>query len=115
VLAAPAQRANPATELRANGVTAGSRIGIVGSPYGRYWAHEGELRLTVVTTTDGRQAPMSDAELDAIASEACGHGAPLTAIVGERPTDVRSARAIQLTSGWWMWRPTSACPAARTL
>jgi hypothetical protein len=112
--ASAAHRAGPASELRASGVAAGSRIGIVGSPYGHYWAHEGRLRLSAVTETDGRRAPVSDAELDAIAGESCTQGAPLAAIVGARAADVRSARTIQLASGWWMWRPTP-CRPARTL
>jgi hypothetical protein len=114
--ASPAtHRAGPASELRASGVIAGSRIGIVGSPYGHYWAHEGSLRLTVVTTTDGRSTPVNDAQLDAIASESCTRGAPLAAIVGERPADVQSPRAIRSTSGWWIWRPSSPCHTARAL
>ena len=115
-IAAPAaRRAGPAAELRASGVTAGSSLGIVGSPYGHYWAHEARLRLAAVTTTDGRRTPVGDAELDAIAGESCARGAPLAAIVGARAADVQSARAMQLTSGWWLWRPATPCPAARTL
>ena len=100
--------ASPAAELRANGVTEGSRIGIVGSPYGHYWAHQGGLRLVVVTPTDVRHAPVTDAELAAIASESCARGASLAAIVG-RTEHVQSSQAIRLTSGWLLWRPTSLC------
>jgi hypothetical protein len=101
--------ASPAGELRARGLMPGSRVGIVGSPYGHYWAHQDGLRLAVVTTTEGRHAPVSDAELSAIASEACAHGTSLAAIVGEHVEDVQSPQAIRLTSGLWLWRPTSPC------
>lgn len=113
--AATARQAGPSIELRANGVSSGSRIGIVGSPYGHYWVHAGNLRLTVVTERDGQSSPVLDTELDAIAGEACARGAPLAAIVGERPSDVQSARVIRLASGWWVWRPTTPCQSSRTL
>ena len=100
---------SPAAELRARGVTEGSAIGIVGSPYGHYWAHQNGVRLAVVTATEGRHAPVSDAELTSIANESCARGTPLAAIVGEHAEDVQSARSVGLMSGLWLWRPTSPC------
>ncbi|HEX7941501.1 MAG TPA: hypothetical protein VF488_06830 [Gemmatimonadaceae bacterium] len=100
---------SPAAELRARGLTEGSSIGIVGSPYGHYWAHQAGVRLAVVTQTEGRSAPMGDAELAAIARESCAQGAPLGAIVGHQRAEVQSRDAVALASGWWIWRPTSPC------
>ena len=100
--------ASPAAELRAYDITAGSRIGIVGSPYGQYWAHQGGLRLVVVIPTQARRAAVSDTELAAISSESCARGASLAGIVG-RTERAPSSQALRLTSGWWLWRPTSAC------
>jgi hypothetical protein len=102
------QLASPVAELRASGIAEGSKIGIVGSPYGHYWAHQGGLRLAVVTPTDGRSAPVSDAELAGIASEACARGTSLAAFVG-RTGPMPASQAVRLRSGWWLWRPTSAC------
>lgn len=109
------QRDGPAAELRARGVSSGSRIGIVGSPYGHYWAHASRLRLSVVTAMDGPRPAVRETELDAIAGEACARGAPLAAIVGKRVADVQSPRVIRTASGWWMWRPATPCLSARTL
>jgi hypothetical protein len=108
-----ARLASPAAELRARGVAEGSSIGIVGSPYGHYWAHQAGMRLAVVTPAVGA-APVGDAELAAIAVESCARGAPLGAIVGHERDDVRSRDAVALASGWWMWRPTTPCPRVST-
>ncbi|HEX7980949.1 MAG TPA: hypothetical protein VF461_20245 [Gemmatimonadaceae bacterium] len=108
-----AQLVSPAAELRARGLAEGSAIGIVGSPYGHYWAHQAGVRLAVVTQTEGRNAPMGDAELAAIARESCAQGAPLGAIVGHQRDDVQSRDAVALASGWWIWRPPPTSPCTR--
>jgi hypothetical protein len=105
---------SPAAELRARGLAEGSSIGIVGSPYGHYWAHQAGVRLAVVTQTEGRSVPMGDAELAAIARESCAQGAPLGAIVGHQRDEVQSRDAVALESGWWIWRPTSPCARVST-
>lgn len=109
-----ARLVSPAAELRARGLAEGSSIGIVGSPYGHYWAHQAGVRLAVVTSTEGRSAPMGDAELTAIARESCAQGAPLGAIVGHQRDDVRSRDAVALASGWWIWRSPSPCTRVST-
>jgi hypothetical protein len=98
--------------LRASGMAPGSALGIVGAPYGHYWAHQARVRLVVVTDVNGRSEPVGEEELATIARESCSRGTALAGIVGERREDVSAARAIALDSRWWLWRPSAPCGGA---
>jgi len=104
------QRANPAPnrDLIQAGVPPGSRIGLLASPYGQYWAHQLGLRISVA----GEPADMRpiDRELLArIAEESCDRGAPLVAILWRRPPGAQGRDAIELSGGWLAWRPSHPC------
>jgi hypothetical protein len=105
------QRVNvgPASALIRMGVAPRSRIGLIGSPYGHYWAHQLDLRISVVDAPMGAR-PVVDRELlTRIAEESCDRGAPLEAILWRATLESRSVDAAELPGGWLAWRPPSRC------
>jgi len=108
----PRVSVGPGSALARMGVAPRSRIGLIGSPYGQYWAHQLGLRISVVDAPTGAP-PVVDRELlTRIAEESCDRGAPLVAILWRVTPESRSVGATELPGGWFVWRPLSHCRLA---
>jgi hypothetical protein len=98
----------PDRDLIQAGVPPGSRIGLLASPYGQYWAHQLGLRISVAGEPAGMH-PIDRELLVRIAEESCDRGAPLAAILWRRPPGAQGTDAIELSGGWLAWRPSRPC------
>jgi hypothetical protein len=108
----------PGRDLIQAGVTPGSRIGLLASPYGQYWAHELGLRISVAGEPAGEKRAMDRELLARIAEESCDRGLPLDAILWRKSPEAKDMDAIELSGGWLAWRPLRPCamqPARPTI
>lgn len=95
-----------AAELRAIGVGPGSAVGLVGDPYGQYWAHYAGVRFAAVIAPPTPETEViDDVTLAAIAREAAARGRPIAAVLWKSPIKVTSSAVRSLVDGWHVWRP----------
>lgn len=100
--------ASPIREIARMEIPPGSRVGVIGSPYGQYWAHQSGLRISAVRETTARDSTADRVEPAEIAAESCTRGMLLAAILWRRedmyvdPGDVSS-------SDWVVWKVRSTC------
>jgi 4-amino-4-deoxy-L-arabinose transferase-like glycosyltransferase len=95
-----------ARAFRENGMRPGSEVGVVGTPYGHYWAHLNGARIVAtIAPQDGEQRVLDDATLASVARELVTRGHPLCAIVWKDPVQVSSSTAISISKAWHMWLP----------
>jgi len=106
----------PGRDLTHAGVGPGSRIAVLGSPYGHYWAHELGLHISVAGEPSAESGSLSSELLSRIAEESCDRGVPLDAILWRKARGASPIDALELAGGWLVWRPPPTCatPFART-
>jgi hypothetical protein len=101
---------NLAADFARHGLRAGDRVGVLGDPFGHYWARAAGVRI--VLAEDERAAPLSapvGATLVAVASDACTRGMPIDALLW-RDESRSVAEGVQpLPEGWRMWRVRQPC------
>jgi hypothetical protein len=100
---------NLAGDLARHGLRAGDRVGLVGSPYGHYWARAAGVRIVLGIDDSAATPDPSSGSLFAMAGEACARGVPVAAILwhGETPRAIDGAE--QIAGGWTMWRTQQSC------
>jgi DNA-binding MarR family transcriptional regulator len=111
------QRTNlgPGHDLTQAGVAPGSRIGLLASPYGHYWAHQLGLHISVAGVPSAEGGPPGRALLSRIAEESCDRGVPLEAILWRKTQGESAIDAQELAGGWLMWRPPHPCATQSAL
>jgi hypothetical protein len=97
----------------AQGLRAGETIGVVGSPYGLYWAHLAGVRLSVVIPPPDAQHPLDLDTLERLVAESCARGTAVSAIVWRTSDPAVPQGVIALDGGWQLWRPHLECRASR--
>jgi len=102
-------RIGPEHDLARAGVAPGSRIGVLASPYGHYWAHELGLHIAVAGEPSADSGPLSPELLSRIAEESCDRGVPLQAILWRKTRGASSIDAKELAGGWLIWLPAQPC------
>jgi hypothetical protein len=100
--------------LRSNGLETGSAIGVVGLPFGNYWAHLAGVRFVVVITPLDTMRVLDETALESVAQEASERGQPITAVLWHRGARMQSPNARALADGWWIWRSTKLSTALST-
>jgi hypothetical protein len=103
--------ASPAAELAQLETQPGARVGVIGSPYGQYWAHQSGVHIAAVR--DESESTPDDRELEAMASESCARGAPLAAILWRGQRSGGGHHAIVSDNGWVVWKAPSTCGGVR--
>ena len=101
---------NLAADLARHGLPAGSHVGVLGSPFGHYWAREAGVRI--VLAEDDRAAPTSaptGAALVTLATDACARGVPIDALLWRDESPSVAAGVLALPDGWRMWRVRQPC------
>jgi hypothetical protein len=101
--------ANPIGELARVGIPPGTRVGVIGSPYGHYWAHQSGVRIATVREADVPKFVPGGVELEAVASESCARGAPLAAILWQGRGPGNNHQGIASSNDWVVWKVRSAC------
>jgi hypothetical protein len=101
---------SPARDLTRLGIRRGSRIGLFGSPYGQYWAHQSGIVIAAVR--DGDVSP-DESQLFAMATESCVRGVSLSAIVWPGVRISPDTRIHVLSNGWSLWKAPSPCSFER--
>jgi hypothetical protein len=100
--------------LRSNGVETGSDVGVVGLPFGNYWAHLAGVRFVVVITQQDTTRVIDETALELVAREASDRGRPISAVLWHRDARIQSPNARALADGWWIWRSTKISTAMST-
>jgi len=103
---------DPGRDQTRLGLAPGSRIGLLASPYGNYWAHELGLRIAVAGEPASESRTVDREMLARIAEESCDRGVPLEAILWRKTRESRVVDAIELSGGWLVWRPLRRPAAA---
>ncbi len=89
--------------IRANGLDAGSAVGVVGLPFGNYWAHLAGVRFVVVVTPSDTTRILDEAALESVSRESAERGQPISAVVWNQGARLQSPNARPLADGWWIW------------
>jgi len=89
--------------MRANGLDAGSAVGVVGLPFGNYWAHLAGVRFVVVVTPSDTTRILDEAALESVSRESAERGQPISAVVWNQGARLQSPNARALADGWWIW------------
>jgi hypothetical protein len=89
--------------LRANGLDTGSPVGVVGLPFGNYWAHLAGVRFVVVITPSDTTRVLDEAALESVTRESADRGQPISAVLWNQGARIQSPHAQALADGWWMW------------
>ena len=100
---------NPAGDLARHGLRAGDRVGLVGSPYGHYWARAAGVRIVLGIDDTAATPEPSSGSLTAMAGEACARGVPVAAILWRGDTPRAIGGAERIAGGWTMWRSQQSC------
>jgi hypothetical protein len=100
--------------VRSNGLETGSAVGVVGLPFGNYWAHLAGVRFVVVITPLDTTRVLDEAALESVAREAAERGQPISAVLWHRGARMQSPSARALADGWWIWRSAKSSTAMAT-
>jgi hypothetical protein len=95
---------SPVAALTQLEIQPGARVGVIGSPYGLYWAHQSGVHFTVVREGDVPDSTPNGGQLEAMASESCARGAPLTAIVWRRHRPDSGNQDNASSNDWVVWK-----------
>src|SRR5215218_3548571 len=101
---------NLAADLARHGLRPGDQVGVLGAPFGHYWAREAGVRI--VLAQDDRTTPTlapADPELVTLASDACARGVPLDALLWRDESQSSAEGVLPLPDGWRMWRVRQPC------
>lgn len=101
---------NLAAELTRRGLREGDQVGVLGAPFGHYWAREGGFRI--VLSADEEATPVTvrtGTELFAVASDACAHGVRIDALLWRDESQPLADGTLQVADGWRMWRVQQSC------
>jgi hypothetical protein len=99
----------PAREFARLGLKPGARVGVLGSPFGHYWAHEAGVRIVVASVAALEAAGPTAHELSAIAAESCARGSQLAAIVWRGAPSSGIQGVTRLPDGWSLWPAPRSC------
>jgi 4-amino-4-deoxy-L-arabinose transferase-like glycosyltransferase len=112
----PVQQARPLSgrDLIRAAVVPGSRIAVLGSPYGLYWAHQLGLHIAVAGEPSTGIEPLRQELLFRVAEESCERGVPLDAILWRTTRGASEPGAFELSGHWMAWRPPHRCATSST-
>jgi hypothetical protein len=91
------------------GLKPGETIGVIGSPYGLYWAHLAGVRVSVVIPPPDAEHPLDLDGLERLVRETCARGTPLGAVVWRSGDGAVPQGVVPLDGGWQLWRPHLKC------
>jgi hypothetical protein len=103
-------QARIARAAMARGLRRGEAIGVVGSPYGLYWAHLAGVRLSAMVPPPDAEHPLDLDGLERLAAESCARGTALSAVVWRTGDRTVPPGVLPLDGGWMLWRPRSRNP-----
>jgi len=89
--------------IRANGVNSGSAVGVIGLPFGNYWAHVADVRFVVVITPSDTMRVLDEDALESVSRESAARGQPISAVVWNRGARIQAPHARSLADGWSIW------------
>ena len=89
--------------IRANGLDTGSAVGVVGLPFGNYWAHLAGVRFVVVITPSDTTRILDETALESVSRESAQRGQPIAAVVWNQGARLQAPNARALADGWWIW------------
>ena len=95
-----------------NGLRAGEKVAVVGSPYGHYWVHLAGLRIAAAVPIPDAAHPLDLRGLEQLAAESCARGTSIAAVVWQSSEPSMPVPVRGLAHGWWSWRPAIACDLA---
>jgi hypothetical protein len=100
---------SPAQRFAQLGLRPGSRVGVIGSPFGQYWAHQAGVRIAVTIDDDALAAMPGESERTAIAAEACARGYPIEGIAAWSPSEARAEGMTPVGGGLTYWAVREPC------
>jgi 4-amino-4-deoxy-L-arabinose transferase-like glycosyltransferase len=92
-----------ARAIKSNGLNDGSPVGVIGLPFGNYWAHLAGVRFVVVITPSDTNRVLDEAALQSVSRESSDRGQPISAVVWNQGARINSPNARALADGWWIW------------
>jgi hypothetical protein len=89
--------------LRGAGLEPGASIGVVGLPFGNYWAHLADVRFVVVITPSDTMRVLDEDALESVSRESAARGQPISAVVWNQGARIQAPHARTLADGWSIW------------